>query len=305
MLNGVLYNEYGHQNSTTVKPTSSSSSSSSESQSEALTLNIGQNILNIAGVSEGQDLFPASNQAVQGMNSSSKSSHSSQMNYISQVYQNFPRNLSTRYSMQKSSISCQSNSAHDCSCSVYENVGNSNANYEHIASLRNGQNFKFHCQKIHPSIGNSNAFCVKHPKFIKHCFRGKDLSCADKQQISSDFEKSLLGASNSNRIPLSPELQHLSARTIAGLYAVGLYHDLLPPDVTSCDPSPLTFSSGVKYPSHLLGSPHDSVFEVYHPFDLIHRRNTASVYGANDVIFDPTSAFFSVPPSFIGMRPLR
>lgn len=303
-MNNVLYNNiYRHQNSS-LKATSSSSSSSSESQCDPLTPNISQNILNFSEPSDSQDLFQ--NHGIQGINSNPKGSitNPTQMN-ISQVYQNFPRNLSARYSL-KSSSSCQSNSTNDCSCTIFENSGN-NLNYERIAQIRNGQNLKYHCQKLHPTAvmgAKAQALCLTNPKYVKDCFEVKELPCTDKQ-VSSEFEKSLVGAVTSNRIPLSSNLQHLSARTIAGLYAVGLYHDLLPSDVSGCDPNSLAFTSNMKYPSHLFDSPHDSLFEVYHPFDIIRRRNAASVYGTNDVIFDPTSAFFSVPPSFIGMRPLR
>lgn len=308
VLNGVLYNnEYGHQNPPMVKATSSASSSSSESQNDPMTPSISQNILNLTESSENQELFPG-NHGIHGINSVTKGSvnPSCQMNHISQVYQNFPRNLSSRYSV-KSSSSCQSNSSSDCSCSVYDNVGSNSANYERIAQLRNGQNLKFHCHKLYPTAlmgTKAQALCLANPKYLKECFEMKEVPCTDKQ-ISSDFEKSLIGAVSSNRIPLPSNLQHLSARTIAGLYAVGLYHDFLPTDVANCDPNSLAFTSGVKHPSHLFDSPHDSVFEVYHPFDVIRRRSAASVYSANDVIFDPASAFFSVPPSFIGMRPLR
>lgn len=307
-MNGVLYNnDYGRQNSSVIKAASSSSSSSSESQSDPLTPNVSQNILNISEASENQEIF-SGNHVIQGINSASKGSmnHPCQMNHISQVYQNFPRNLSSRYSM-KSSSSCQSNTNSDCTCSGYDNVGSNNVNYERIAQIRNGQNLKYHCQKLYPAAlmgTKAQTLCLTNPKYIKECFDLKDVPCTDKQ-ISSDFEKSLMGAVTSNRIPLSSNLQHLSARTIAGLYAVGLYHDLLPTDVAGCDSNSLAFTSNMKYPSHLFDSPHDSLFEVYHPFDIIRRRGAASVYGTNDVIFDPTSAFFSVPPSFIGMRPLR
>ncbi|XP_055928830.1 uncharacterized protein LOC129959939 [Argiope bruennichi] len=305
----------GNQNNRGFRPVSSSSSSSSESQGDVMTSTLSQNILNIANISEGHESFPASSHCNSGINSCSamKSSvlqinRNGHSNQVSQAYQNFPRNLSSRYhNLQKTITTSQTVSDNDCICPLYDNAANSYS-FEGSSSVRNGHTLnKLPCQRSHQTQTNANPgfCCMKQPELLKHYIRGNNFSCLEKNSVLSEYEKSVLGTINSNRLPISPEvLQHLSARTIAGLYAFGLYHDMLHAD---CDGGSVSLSPGMKYPSHLFNSPiSDSVFEVYHPYEFVHRRGASSVYGANDVFFDPaSSSFFSVPPTFIGMRPLR
>ncbi|CAL1291146.1 unnamed protein product [Larinioides sclopetarius] len=321
MLNESHYNkDAGNQNSRAFRPISSSSSSSSESQGDVMTSTLSQNLLNIANLSEGHESFSASSHCNTGINScSSMKSSVSQINrnghsnQVSQAYQNFPRNLSSRYhNLQKTIMSSQTASDNDCICPLYDNIAANSCSFESSSSVRNGHNLnKLPCQRSHQTQPNTTPgfCCMKQPELLKNYIRGNNFSCLEKNSVLSEYEKSLLGTINSNRLPISPEvLQHLSARTIAGLYAFGLYHDMLHADLNNCDGGSLSLSPGMKYPSHLFSSSpiSDSVFEVYHPYEFVHRRGASSVYGANDVFFDPaSSAFFSVPPTFIGMRPLR
>ncbi|XP_015919324.1 meiosis-specific coiled-coil domain-containing protein MEIOC [Parasteatoda tepidariorum] len=319
LLNENHFNkDNGHPNNRTYKPISSASSSSSDSQTDIMTSTLSQNILNMANISEAHDSFSAAScHGIHGINSSpslkgsvSSINRNGTLNQISPAYQNFPRNLSSRYqTAQKAISSSQISTENDCLCPMFDNSANTTCNFDNISSVRSGHNLnKIQCQRSHQA-SNSGFCCLKQPEFLKHYVRGNDISCLDKNLSSSDIDKPLLGAINSNRLPISPEiLQHLSARTLAGLYAFGLYHDMLHADLSNCDGGPLTLPSGMKYPSHVFGSSpiSESLFEVYHPYDFIHRRGPSSVYGTNDMFFDPTSsAFFSVPPTFIGMRPLR
>ncbi|GFS32222.1 meiosis-specific coiled-coil domain-containing protein MEIOC [Trichonephila inaurata madagascariensis] len=319
LLNDSQYNKdiVPQNGPRTFRPISSSSSSSSESPGDVMTSTLSQNILNIANISEGQDSFSAS-QCNPGINScpSMKSSvpqinRNGHSNQVSQAYQNFPRNLSSRYhTLQKTILPSQTSPENDCVCPLYENITPNPCNFDG-SSIRNGPGLnKLQCQRPHQIPPNTPGFCcMKQPELLKNYIRGNNFSCPEKNSVMPEYDKSMIGAVNSNRLPISPEvLQHLSARTIAGLYAFGLYHDMMHADVNNCDGGPLPLSPGMKYPPHLFGSSpiSDSVFEVYHPYDFVHRRGPPSVYGGNDVFFDPaSSAFFSVPPTFIGMRPLR
>ncbi|GIY33001.1 meiosis-specific coiled-coil domain-containing protein MEIOC [Caerostris extrusa] len=264
MLNENNYNkDNGHPNNRTFRPISSSSSSSSESQGDIMTSALSQNLINIANISESQESFSASSNCNAGINSCSSLKNSvPQVNRnghpipVSQAYQNFPRNLSSRYhTLQKTATSPQTASDNECVCPVYENVAPNNCNFDNSSSMRNGHSLnKMQCPRSHQMPPNSS---------------GK------KTPVLSEYEKSLISTINSNRLPVSPEiLQHLSARTLAGLYAFGLYHDMLHADINNCEGNSLPLSPGMKYPSHLLNSSPipDSVFEVYHPYDFIHRR---------------------------------
>lgn len=318
LLNEGFYTHDELQRSKTVRPISSLSSSSTESPGDMVPSTLNQNILNFTNISEVQDCLSSdSPHTMSGINpcptmkssSMPQVNRNAHLNQVSQAYQNFPRNLSSRYnSFPKNVMPSQTASDTDYACPLNENMAANSYNFESVPYIKSPHAIdKLQFQRSQQTHPNAPGFCYlkQNPELLKNCIRGNNIPCLEKNSFSPEHEK----PANSNRFPVSPEvLQHLSARTIAELYAFGLCHDMLHADVNNCEGGPISLPPGMKYPSHIFSSSPitDSVFEVYHPYDLIHRRGPSSVYGANDVFFGPaSSAFFSVPPTVIGMRPLR
>lgn len=283
-----------------IRPYSSLSSSSTESPGDMMSSAFNTHMLNIPNISEGQECFPQDFSHGPAMKvPPSKINPNAPMNPVAHAYQNFPRNLSSRnyYFPKTMNVPPQAESEANYVRQSSDNMAAHFSNFENAKNAHNFDKLQFQQSPQTAGMAKAQGFCyMKQPpdNFKSYSNRAHNMACLDKTPYLQEHEKSLRAA---GKYPIPNEvLQSLSNRTIAGLYAFGLYRDMMHADAEGAGPK-------MKYP-HVFNSPPDSVFELCHPY--VHRRGHPSMYGAKEAFFGQTSpAFFPVPPTFIGMRTLR
>ncbi|KAG8192024.1 hypothetical protein JTE90_001749 [Oedothorax gibbosus] len=279
-----------------IRPFSSLSSSSTDSHGDMMASAFNAHMLNIPNISETQECFPTDFPHGPTMKvPQSKINPNAPPNPVAHAYQNFPRNLSTRYNSFPKTMMAppqQVSSENDYfRPTPSDNMAahfSSNNSFEHAKNAHNFDKMQF--QQSQQSKSPGFCYIKQQPdNFKNYTNRAHNMACLDKTPFLHEHEKTLRAA---NKFPVPNEvLQNLSNRTMAGLYAFGLYRDML-------HAGDAAEAAKMKYPPHhVFNSAPDSVFELCHPY--VHRRGHPSVFGQT------SPAFFSVPPTFIGMRTLR
>lgn len=256
-------------------------------------------------------------------------------------YQNFPRNLSSRYQANQKSFPTNRNlTEEDLTSNHFQtNISTNNNNsgganqLTRVSSLGNMASFNKH------SSQNRSVQSQPHSHISRNYHSVRNSGSSPIVSLSSDLTRNIssqalencaierMSSTTNNQVPQittlnqtttttfnhqpSDFIEHLTAHPMASTFPLHLSPELISPDLNGFATTNNThpYSPGMKYSAQFPSPPlPDSAFEMYHPLEAyLHRRSTPAFYGHGEVFFDqiPPTAFFAMPPPFFGLRPLR